>query len=90
MTLSEAAAALGVAAVTLRAQVKNGSLRAEKVGHQWVVTPAELDRYARDHLGKRKKGAKSEPKRKAGDASLTRRSPTTPNSSARRQKKPRP
>ena len=54
MTLAEAAASLGVTAATLRQQIAAGSLRARKVGRDWHVTPAEVERYRRDHLGKRK------------------------------------
>lgn len=45
MTLTEAAAILGVAASTLRHQIANGKLKARKVGRDWHVTPAEVKRY---------------------------------------------
>jgi excisionase family DNA binding protein len=48
MTLTEAAAILGVTAATLRQQIANGSLKARKVGRDWHVTPAEVKRYARE------------------------------------------
>ncbi len=51
MTLNEAAATLVVTPDTLRQQVKNGKLRAKKVGPVWTVTPGEVARYRRDSLG---------------------------------------
>jgi excisionase family DNA binding protein len=45
MTLTEAAALLGVTAATLRQQVANGRLRARRVGPLWTVTPKEVERY---------------------------------------------
>lgn len=50
LTLPEAAALLGVSADTLRWQVRNGKLRARKVGPVWTVTPGEVERYRREHL----------------------------------------
>jgi excisionase family DNA binding protein len=52
MTLSQAAAALGVSAATLRQQVAAGRLRATKIGPLWVVAETEVERYRRDSLGK--------------------------------------
>ena len=52
LTLSEAAEELGLSATTLRHQVQAGRLRARLVGKTYVVTPRELDRYRREHLGK--------------------------------------
>jgi excisionase family DNA binding protein len=52
LTLTEAADQLGVAATTLRHQVQAGRLRARLVGKTYVVTPAEVERYRREHLGK--------------------------------------
>lgn len=51
LTLQEAAASLGVAASTLRVQIRNGKLRAKKVGRDWTVTPKEVERYRRDSQG---------------------------------------
>jgi excisionase family DNA binding protein len=48
MSLTEAAASLGVTAATLRQQIANGKLRARKVGRDWHVTPREVERYRRD------------------------------------------
>lgn len=49
MTLNEAAAALGVAASTLRHQIRNGKLKARKVGRDWHVTAREVERYREEH-----------------------------------------
>ena len=46
MTLTEAAARLGVAPATLRHQIRNGRLRASKVGRDWAVSEDEVRRYA--------------------------------------------
>lgn len=48
LTLEEAARQLGVAASTLRVQIRNGKLRATKVGPVWTVTPKEVERYRRE------------------------------------------
>ena len=45
MTLAEAAERLGLAAGTLRAQVKNGRLRGRLIGKTWVVTENEVEHY---------------------------------------------
>ena len=55
MTLTEAAARLGLSPATLRGQVRNGALKAKKVGRDWTVTPAEVERYRLVSLGKRRK-----------------------------------
>lgn len=52
LTLSEAAAQLGVSASTLRHQAQSGRLRARLVGKTYVVTPREVERYRREHLGR--------------------------------------
>jgi excisionase family DNA binding protein len=43
--LAEAAELLGVSHATLRAQIWRGRLRADKVGRDWLVTAAEIQRY---------------------------------------------
>lgn len=48
MTVDAAAASLGVAASTLRWQIRNGKLRATKVGPMWFITTREVERYRRD------------------------------------------
>ena len=52
LTLTDAAARLGLAASTLRHQVQAGRLRARLIGKTYVVTEGELDRYRAEHLGK--------------------------------------
>lgn len=52
LTLTEAAARLGLAASTLRHQVQAGRLRARLIGKTYVITERELARYRREHLGK--------------------------------------
>jgi excisionase family DNA binding protein len=48
LTLVQAASRLGVAAATLRAQVHRGKLRAAKLGRDWLVEEAEVERYRRE------------------------------------------
>lgn len=52
MTTNDAAERLGLAPGTVRLQIAKGKLRARKVGRDWHVTPAELERYRREHLGR--------------------------------------
>jgi excisionase family DNA binding protein len=47
LTLSEAAARLGVTAATLRQQIANGRLKGRKIGRDWTVSEREVERYAR-------------------------------------------
>jgi excisionase family DNA binding protein len=49
MTLTEAAERLGLSPSTLRVQIRNGRLKARKVGRDWHVTPAEVERYRREN-----------------------------------------
>lgn len=49
LTLTEAAARLGVAASTLRVQIRNGKLKARKMGRDWTVSEREVERYAREN-----------------------------------------
>jgi excisionase family DNA binding protein len=49
MTLREAATRLGMSPDTLRWQIRNGALRARKVGWAWTVTEREVERYAAVH-----------------------------------------
>ena len=53
MTLKEAAERLGVHHAALRNQARKGVLRAFKMGRDWLVTEEEVERYRREHLGKR-------------------------------------
>jgi excisionase family DNA binding protein len=49
MTLKEAASLLGVTPDNLRGAIARGSLKARKVGRDWHVTPAEVERYRREN-----------------------------------------
>lgn len=49
LTLTEAAAQLGLTASTLRVQIRNGKLRARKVGRDWTVSEREVARYAMEN-----------------------------------------
>lgn len=48
MTLTEAAAILGVQPGTLRRQIQLGKLKAKKVGRDWHVQPKEVERYRQE------------------------------------------
>ena len=52
LTLNQAADLLGLAASSLRHQIRNGKLRAHKVGPVWTVSEREVERYARENKGK--------------------------------------
>lgn len=45
MTLKQAAALLGVTPDNLRGAIKRGSLKSEKHGRDWWVSPKEVERY---------------------------------------------
>ena len=50
LTLIEAADRLGLAASTLRVQIRNGKLKARKVGRDWTVSEREVERYRAERL----------------------------------------
>jgi excisionase family DNA binding protein len=52
LTLTEAAAELGISAATLRHQVQGGRLAARKFGKTYVITADELARYRATSLGR--------------------------------------
>jgi excisionase family DNA binding protein len=52
MTIAEAASKLGLAPATLTAQVRRGRIRATRFGRQWDISPAAVEAYRRDYLGK--------------------------------------
>jgi excisionase family DNA binding protein len=52
LTLTQAAAQLGLTASTLRHQVQAGRLGATLIGKTYVVSPGEVERYRAEHLGK--------------------------------------
>lgn len=45
LSITEAAARIGVAPVTLRLQIQHGALKAEKVGGRYLVTASDLADY---------------------------------------------
>lgn len=52
MTTKEAADALGIKPVTVRAAIKSGKLRAVRHGRDWHITPAAVEAYRAASLGK--------------------------------------
>jgi excisionase family DNA binding protein len=58
MTTKEAAEALGIKPVTVRAAIKSGSLRAVRHGRDWHITPAAVEAYRAGSLGKPGRKAK--------------------------------
>lgn len=52
LTLADAAAALSIAPVTLRAAIARGTFRARKFGNTWITTLEEVERYRRENLGR--------------------------------------
>lgn len=50
MTLTEAAAILGVTPHTLRQQVNRKKLSARRMGRNWYVTPQAVAQYREQHL----------------------------------------
>jgi len=53
LTLTEAAQSLGLSPITLRIQIRNGKLKARKLGRDWIVTQREVERYRRESLQQR-------------------------------------
>lgn len=49
MTLKQAAERLGVTPDNLRGAIARKALKAEKIGRDWIVEPAEVERYAREN-----------------------------------------
>lgn len=54
LTLIQAADRLGLSPTTLRIQIRNGRLRARKLGRDWLLTEAEVERYRRESLGRKR------------------------------------
>lgn len=52
VTVTEAAAALGLKPSTIRAQIKNGAIKATRIGPIWTITPREVERYRATSKGK--------------------------------------
>ncbi len=61
LSLQQAAERIGVGAHTLSQQAKKGVLRAVLIGHSYVVTASELDRYRREHRGRQGFAARTHP-----------------------------
>src|SRR5690349_9439147 len=45
LTVAQFAAALGLNVSTVRGRIKRGEIRAERLGTQWAIPRAELDRW---------------------------------------------
>jgi excisionase family DNA binding protein len=52
VTTKQAAEALGLRPVTVRAAIKAGTLRATKRGRDWHITPSAVEAYRATSLGK--------------------------------------
>lgn len=52
LTVSEAAGRLARTERTIRDQLAKGALRGQKIGRDWLVELAEVDRYQRENLGR--------------------------------------
>jgi excisionase family DNA binding protein len=52
LTLAQAAERLGRSVNTLREQIRRGRLHAQKIGRDWLVEEAEVERYRRENLGR--------------------------------------
>ena len=71
LTTAEAAQQLGLSQETIKGAIFHGKLKAVKVSRINMVTPAALEEYRREHLGKRgwdkrrASGYAPDPKRKA-------------------------
>ena len=52
LTLPAAASILGLSPATLRSQIRYGRLRARKLGRDWIVSRAEIERYRAVTLGR--------------------------------------
>lgn len=50
MTLKEAAKLLGVTPDNLRGAIARGTLKANKHGRDWFVTPTQVEKYRQEHL----------------------------------------
>jgi excisionase family DNA binding protein len=46
LTTTEVAAKAGTTRHTVEREIRRGNLKAEKAGRQWVIDPAEADRWA--------------------------------------------
>lgn len=53
MTVPQAAKALSISADAVRMAIFRKTLTADKYGRDWLIEPAEVERYARENSGKR-------------------------------------
>jgi excisionase family DNA binding protein len=51
-SVTEAAERIGIAPGTLRVQIHNGAVKAEKIGGRYLVTAEEVERYRSENKGK--------------------------------------
>jgi excisionase family DNA binding protein len=68
MTLTEAAATLGVTAATLRQQIAHGKLRAVKRGRDWWVARREVERYRAESRRAQSLPCPAQPRKSSGPA----------------------
>jgi len=52
LTVTQAAARLGLQRATLLRQITRGTLHAKRLGSIWVIAAAEVERYRHTHQGK--------------------------------------
>jgi len=52
LTVSQAAARLGLHRTTLLRQITRGALHAKRLGSVWTISAAEVERYRHTHQGK--------------------------------------
>lgn len=48
LTTEQAAARLGIKAVTVLKHIKRGNIKATKDGRDWLIEPAELERFTQE------------------------------------------
>jgi excisionase family DNA binding protein len=78
LTVTQAAARLGLHRDTLLRQIQRGSLHATRLGSIYVITAAEVERYRHTHLGKTGVASPHHPLhgRRGGGGRRTRDDPT--------------
>ena len=52
LSLAEAASRLGISPTTLRHAAQSGTLDAKRIGNSWATTPAAVERYRAERLGR--------------------------------------
>lgn len=53
LTTQQAAEQLGISRQAVQRAIKRGTLKAEKHGRDYDITPEAVEDYRRDHLGQR-------------------------------------